>query len=307
MRAHRDRGIAPVRRAAWRRWLRGAAPVGAHATLICASAALALSLPTVVRFLATNLLEYWSFVENQEVFLVSAEVMAAVGLLLLAAHGRRVWRDRRLAAAAASAGLAECVGPGGRVARRRARELKVLNGFGRDVMVIGSTGFQTFVEPTGDLHHALMNCRSARLMLLDPHGIGARVRARSLGMPEVTPDLFAEQVRMSIDFLRRLRDGRRDVRLKLYDDAPLLKLAILGDHVWVRHYHPRLGAESLPEYRLEIVHRPGGLYAVFYEYFLSRWRDPAIPELDLETEELIFRDPSGRELRREVYAQKKDR
>ena len=28
----------------------------------------------------------------------------------------------------------------------------------------------------------------------------------------------------------------------------------------------------------------------FYEYFLLRWNDPAIPEFDFETGELVYRD-----------------
>ncbi len=171
MRARRVPGTAPLERAPWRRRLQSALPVGAHLALIGGSASLALLLPAIVRFLAANLLEYWSFVENEQVFLVSAEVTVAVGLLLLVAYARRAWRDRRRAATAASAGLAECFRPGGFMSRRRARKLKELHGFARDVMVMGSTGFQTFVEPTGDLHRVLHNCRSARVMLLNPYGV----------------------------------------------------------------------------------------------------------------------------------------
>jgi len=38
-----------------------------------------------------------------------------------------------------------------------------------------------------------------------------------------------------------------------------------------------------------------GFYATFYQYFLSRWNDPEIPEYDFDTEELVYRNETGNE------------
>jgi hypothetical protein len=46
---------------------------------------------------------------------------------------------------------------------------------------------------------------------------------------------------------------------------------------------------------------PGGLYNPFYQYFLNRWNDPDIPEYDLDTDELVYRDRTGTEVRREKF------
>jgi len=48
-------------------------------------------------------------------------------------------------------------------------------------------------------------------------------------------------------------------------------------------------------------HEPGGLYNPFYQYFLSRWNDPDIPEYDLDTDELVYRDRSNKEVRRVLF------
>jgi hypothetical protein len=135
-------------------------------------------------------------------------------------------------------------------------------------------------------------------MLLNPRSDGASVRARSIVDPGVTPERFSEQIRKSVDFLQGLRAGK-NIRLKLYDDAPFLKLAILGDYIWIKHYHPGLDIQAMPEYVFEHDQNPGGLYSLFYHYFLTRWEDPAFPEYDLETHELIHRDGSGKEVSRE--------
>ncbi len=66
------------------------------------------------------------------------------------------------------------------MAQRKIRRLKKAQGFARDVMVISSTGFRTFVDPRGDLHDVLHNCREAKIMLLNPYSHGASARAQSI-------------------------------------------------------------------------------------------------------------------------------
>jgi len=184
------------------------------------------------------------------------------------------------------------------LAQRKIKTLKRSHGYVNDVMIISSTGFRSFVDRRGDLHGVLRECRGAKIMLLNPRSEGAAARARSIVDPGVTPEQFGEQLRKSVDFLRGLRAGR-NIRLKLYDDTPFLKLAILGDYLWIKHYHPGLDIQAMPEYVFEHDQNPGGLYALFYHYFLTRWEDPAFPEYDLETHELIRRDGSGKEILRE--------
>ena len=136
-------------------------------------------------------------------------------------------------------------------------------------------------------------------MLLNPLGEGAVARAWSIPDPEITPDVIRDQIIESIGFLRELRAGQKDIRLKLYPEMPLLKLAILGDHAFLRHYHTGLNVSSMPEYVFSHDGLHGGLYLPLYRYFLSRWNDPAIPEYDLVTDDLVLRDQAGQERQRE--------
>lgn len=57
----------------------------------------------------------------------------------------------------------------------------------------------------------------------------------------------------------------------------------------------------MPEYLFAHDQSPGGLYTPFYQYFMTRWRNAAIPEYDLDTDDLIYRDPTGNEVRREKF------
>ena len=136
-------------------------------------------------------------------------------------------------------------------------------------------------------------------MLLNPLGEGAVARAKSIPDPEITPEVIRDQIMGSIKFLKELRDSQKDVRLKLYPDMPLLKLAILGDHAFLQHYHAGLNVRKMPEYVFSSESIHGGLYLPLYRYFLSRWNDPDIPEYDLDTDELVYRDTVGQETRRE--------
>jgi hypothetical protein len=272
-----------------------------HIAVIILGAAVALSLPATVSFIARKLLTFWSYVENEKLFLVSLEIAAAVVLILLFNHMTRSWKDRKLARMARSAGLTLVAYTGGFFARKRVKDLKERHGTGRDVMLIGSTGFRTFVDPGGDLHRVLRNCREAKVMLLDPLREGAIARAKSIPDPDISPEGFREQIIRSIDFLKGLKAVQKNIRLKLYQDMPLLKLAILGDYICVRHYHTGINVEDMPEYVFRHARNPGGLYNQFYQYFLSRWRDPGIPEYDLDTDELVYRDGVGNEVRREKF------
>ena len=272
-----------------------------HVIVILLSAAIAVSLPVTVGFAARKLLALWTFVENEEVFLVSVEIAVAILLILLFNHLAGSYRDRKLALMARRAGLMLAAGARGFFARKRVRELKERNGFGRDVMIIGSTGYRSFVDPEGDLHRVLQNSREARIMLLDPLREGAVSRARSIPDPEVSPESFREQIVKSIDFLKGLKAAQKNIRLKLYQDMPLLKLAIFGDYACVRHYHTGLHVDDMPEYVFRHDHDPGSLYNPFYQYFLTRWSDPSIPEYELETDEIVYRDRAGNEVRRERF------
>jgi hypothetical protein len=272
-----------------------------HVVVIAASASIALSLPAIVRLVAENLLVYWSFIGNEKVFLVSVEIALAIFLILFTHYIGANWRDRKIARMARRAGFVQETSPRSFLARRRIRQWKEEQGFGREALFIGSTGCRTLVDPQGEFHPVLQNCREAKIMLLDPYGEGAKIRARSIQDPEITPKSFAEQIRKSIGFLKGLKAVQKDIRLKLYPDPPLFKLAILGDYLWVRHYHAGLDVQKMPEFLFRHNQNPASLYISFYQYFLTRWNDPDIPEYDLETDELIFRDAAGNEVRREKF------
>jgi hypothetical protein len=272
-----------------------------HIIVILLSAGVAVTLPATVGFAVRNVLAFWAVIENEKVFLVSIEIAVAVLLVLSANHLARSWRARKLSRMARAAGLAFVASARGFFGRRRIRELKERHGAGRDVMLIGSTGFRTFVDPAGDLHRVLQQCREARIMLLDPLREGAVIRAKSIPDPDVSPERFREQIIRSIDYLKGLKSAQKNITLKLYQEAPLLKLAILGDYICLRHYHSGLSVDDMPEYVFRHDHDPGSLYNPFYQYFLDRWRDPSVPEYELETDELVYRDRAGNEVRRERF------
>ena len=271
-----------------------------HVFVIMLSAAIALSLPFMVSFIAKNFLIYWSYIENEKIFLVSVEIAVAILLIIIFTFLGRNRRDRKLSAMAHSAGLLFVNQNRNPLARRSISRLKEQYGFARDIMIIGSTGSRTIVNPEGDLHRVVQNCRHAKIMLLDPISDGALARAKSLRNPDITPVSFREQIEKSIDFIKGLKAVQKDIRLKLYRDMPLYKLAIFGDYISVRHYHPGMDVGNMPEYVFEHTSDPGGLFSTFYQYFLSRWNDPDIPEYDLETDEIIYRDRTGKELNRET-------
>ncbi|MBI5640876.1 MAG: hypothetical protein HZA17_10660 [Nitrospirae bacterium] len=282
-------------------FIKGPAHILYHVMLILMSAAFALSLPYTVEFVAKKFLIYWTWIGNEKIFLVSVEIALAVILILFFNYIGRSWNDRRYSRMAREAGLVFVSPSKGFFARRRSKRLKEREGIARDVMVIGSTGYRTFADSGGDLHGVIKNCREAKIMLLNPFSDGASIRARSILDPEMTPQHFREQIRKSIDFLKELRAVQKNVRLKLYGEVPFLKVAISGDYVWLKHYHAGFDVQAMPEFVFKHNQSPGSLYVPFYQYFLRWWNNPGIPEYDLDTDELVYRDPAGNEEKREPF------
>jgi hypothetical protein len=212
---------------------------------------------------------------------------------------RRNWQARRLARIAKVAGLARAFPGRGPLVLRKIRRLKEKHGAARDVWIIGSTGARTFADPGGELHEVLKRCRSARIMLLNPSSEGARTRVKSILAPEVTLDQFRDQIIRSLDFLRGLKGAQKTIRLKLYETRPL-KLAILGDHAWVKLYH-RVWmcrrCRSTPSSTTRTRQSPHRAV----QYCLRAWE--SAPEYDLETDEVVYRDRRGRELKRVPFGE----
>lgn len=278
---------------------KGPAHILFHVLIIVLSASIALSLPWIAEFIAGKFLVYWSIIGNEKIFLVSIEIICAVLLIFFFNYIGRNWKDRKLSRMAAEAGLVFVSSAHGFYTRQRDRLIKENHGIERDIMLIGSTGFHTFADKTGDLHNVVKRCREAKIMLLNPCGPGASIRARSILDPDITLERLREQIARSIEFLKQLKAVQKNIRLKLYDDVPFLKIAISGDYIWIRHYNAGFDIQGMPEYVFRHNQNPGSLYVTFYQYFLQRWNNPSIPEYDLETDELVFRDQSGNEEKRE--------
>jgi hypothetical protein len=180
--------MSPVKKKLSERFLRGTAHVLYHVSIVALSAGIALSLPTMISFIAKYFLAYWSLIENEKIFLMSVEIALAMLLILFFNYVRKSWEDAKIARMARNAGMVYSTPKRGILGQRRIRKLKEKQSLAKDVMVISSTGFRTFVGPKGDLHHVLKNCREAKIMLLDPYSDGAKTRAKSILLPDVTPE-----------------------------------------------------------------------------------------------------------------------
>ena len=168
-------------------------------------------------------------------------------------------------------------------------------------MIIGSTGYNSFLNPKGDLHEAVQNCRDAKIMLLNPFKEGVITRAMSIRNPEITPEVIREQIIKSINFIKGLCTAQKQIRLKLYPDLPFLKLVMVGDYAFTRQSNTGHNLKCTAEYAFQNDQKHGGFYIPLYHYFLSQWQNPEIPEYDLATDELIYRDKTGNEIRREPF------
>ena len=271
--------------------------IGYHIIVLCLSAGIAMSLPIV----ATSFLDYWTKVEKEKVSLVTLEIGVAVLLIIVMTYIRRSWKDRKLAKMAIDAGFVSFFPHRARRAEDGIRKLRETQGRGRTVMIIGSSGYDTLRDQVGDLSTVLDKCMGANIMLVNPLSQGASARIRAIADPMMSIEKYRTGVKQSIELLKRLKAVGKSVKLKLYSDPPLLKLVILGDYLWMQHYHTDLDIQEMPEYVLRHNANDHGLYTVCYQYFVQRWERTEIPEYDLDTDVLVYRDRNCREVRRERF------
>lgn len=277
--------------------LKAASEIGYHIAVVCLSAGIALSLPSA----AKAFLVYWAKVENEKAWIVVFEIGVAALLIILLTYFRRSRQDRKLAQMATEAGFVSFFPKRARLAEDGIRKLRETQGRGRTVMVIGSSGYDTLRDQVGDLSTVLDKCVGAHIMLVNPFSQGASARIRAIADPMMSIEKYREGVRQSIELLKRLQAVGKSVKLKLYSDPPLLKLVILGDYLWLQHYHTDLDIQEMPEYVLRHNPNDHGLYTLCYQYFVQRWERTDIPEYDLDTDELVYRDRNGSEVRRERF------
>ncbi len=268
-----------------------------HIVIVALSGGIALLLPAG----AKQFLVLWARIEHDKFSLIAIEMSVAVLLIGGISYVGRSLRDRRVAAVAINAGLVWFFPRRARAAERRIRQLRDSQGAGRTIKVIGSSGYSTLVDQVGNLASVLDKCLGAHILLVNPYSQEASTRIEAIGHPDFTLDRFRDEVRQSVALLKRLKARGKAVKLKLYADAPLVKMVILGDYLWLQHYHADLDVETMPEYVLRHNPQSHGLYTLYTHYFQQRWGSAEIPEYDLDTDELVYRNRAGSEMRRERF------
>lgn len=268
--------------------------LGYHLAVLLLSAGIALSLPTI----AHTFLGYWADIEHDKRSLLTLEAIVASVVIIVANALRLTFRNRALAKMAVDTGLVSYYPSHAPRARKKIQQLKERQGAGRTVMAIGSSGYGTLTDQVGDLASVLERCTGAKILLVNPYSQAARARISAIADPDYTIDRFEQEVQQSIELLKRLRAIGKSVRLKFYSDAPLVKLVILGDYLWLQHYHPDLNIRSMPEYVLKHNPNDHGLYTFYYHYFVQRWTSHDVADYDFDRDELVYREVQGRSDRR---------
>ena len=265
-----------------------------HGIITMLAVAIAFSLPQAARYI---LYEWWPLVEKDANLLLATEIGMASLMVLLFNFAKIVWDNRqrvRMAKLTALAYARDC--KPNRFLRRRERALVAQMAAARDAYVLTLTGYHTFVEDGSLLRDALRAAYEIRIMLINPVGRGLRRRVDTMPS-EITLLSYHKEIETSIAYLTELRRAGKNITLKFYDQEPFWKVVVLGDYVWVQHFHTGSEVTCQPEYVFALQrHNPReGLYVPFYTHFLEQWNQSRYPEYDFDTNELVYRDEAGNE------------
>jgi len=275
-----------------------------HTAITLLAIGIAFALPEGARYI---LYYWWPQVKADSQLLLATEIILATVLVLLFNLAMASWDNRRFVVNAKLAALVHARGSGGWLARLRERHLLRRLAPSRDAFVLSVSGYDTFVDERSFAAGALRTAYELRVMLLDPESAGAQQRASALPTDKGLAALRAE-VEASVARLEALRRSGRSVTLKFYGEAPLWKIVVLGEQVWVQFCHDGCELRHAPEYvfALDAREPTRGLFVPFYMMFMRKWGEPQHPEYDFERRELIYRDAAGNETRREPFLPRVD-
>ena len=279
-------------------WI-GLRQVLAHGTITVLAVVIAFSLPGAANFILN---EWWPEVESNANLLLATEIVLASVLAVLFNLAKIAWDHREGVRMARIASLVYARNAGANWwSRRKERTLVKQLAGARDAFVLTLTGHDTFVAEDSTLRGVIEKAYEIRVMLVNPVGKGLSTRAACLP-PEITLLTLHREIESTIGYLSGLRKFGKKVKLRFYDEEPFWKLIVLGDYVWVQHCHSGFAVKQQPEYVFALErHEPRhGLYVPFYMVFLNQWNDARHPEYDFDTNELVYRDTSGKETGREA-------
>ena len=277
-------------------WLRAAV---VHFGFTVLALGIAFSLPAAAQFI---LYQWWPRVMADADLLLITEICLAALLVLFFTAAKNSIEQRASLGWARVASLVYVRSHASWLSRWRERALIRQVPATRDAYVLSVTGRDIFSEHSR-FRAALQSAGEIRVLLLNPNGPAAQQRVDTLLDEACNPAQLREEIRLSIDYLKSLRQLGQKVSLKFYDQPPFWKLVILGEHVWVQYFHGKDGSDDLPEYVFALSHKDPrrGLFMPFYMHFLEQWGEQQHPSLDFDTGELVYRDAAGSETRRKQF------
>lgn len=283
-------------------FLSGLGHIASHAVITLLALAIAFSVPTAASYVLFN---WWPKVEGDAQALLYTELGFAALLVLLFNLVKIAWDFRSQARMSNIASLIYARESDDWLSRWGKEQQFRRLPWKRDVNIMAVTGYGTFAAPASPLRDVLQEYYEIRVMLLNPDGPGAVAYAAAHADPDATLAQLRQEVRSSIDGLRQLRAAGKNVTVRFYDTPPFWKLIFTGEYVWVRCCHNSRDTDKFPEYvfALQPTKPNRGFFPAFYTYFLNSWNNAIHAEYMFDTDELVYRDVQGSEMRRETFAQ----
>lgn len=278
-------------------FVRGLRGIATHTIITVLAVGVAFSIPDVAQYV---LFTWWPKIESNSQFLLATEMGFAALLVLIGNMLALAWNHRRMAAAASIASLVHAHDGKSGSARRQSNRLSGTVPAPRDICILTVTGHHTFGPENAWLRGALAEAYETRVLLLNPFSPGAVQRVKSFHDAHDAHARYLAETAESLAYLREMHTRGKVVKLKFYETAPFWKLVVVGDHTWVQYCHDGREMKDQPEFTFALLKdKPTwGLFAPFCMTFLKQWNDPASPEYNFESAELIYRDAAGNEMKR---------
>ncbi|MDD3311306.1 hypothetical protein [Pseudodesulfovibrio sp.] len=224
------------------------------------------------------------FYTHYDVYSIIISISAPI-LLRFIQHARLLHRNGRNAEAI---GLFYCNMHADESSREQSNQLLRNKGMeSTDIIIVGATGYNTFVAKDSPLHDSVRSCKgTVRVILAYPFSEGVARRAEQLN---TTPDAYREEIHKTLAYLRDQHFAAACIRIKMYQEAPFWKALFVSDCVWVQQYPPDQHVADAPCFAYFKQMDGNGLYMHHYRRWVRMWNSRRMGAVDLDEGTVSFR------------------
>ena len=137
------------------------------------------------------------------------------------------------------------------------------------IRILGASGCETFYQEQSPLHELVKNFSgSVQVLILDPESSCIVDRAKSI---DVKVSDYRSETKKSLNYLKKLRETKEMLSVKLYSHLPNWKMVVTDKYLWLQYYSSESHVDDTVVYMIYKNNNNQSLYTPFLYEFNRLW------------------------------------